>query len=156
MFFAFQSSLTLLLALVWEPSHANAAEWRGAVGATASWFRQVKTMRRTGLSYASAIERVLELAAVARTKRTRSPKALLATHHALNPHTQILGPVEEDGAAVGCADGMPVEFAADPMDLQRYWSEIWGDAASDLGFSPFMMDMDGWEMVNEGQYQCVL
>ena len=46
LYFAFQSSLTLLLSVVWEPSHPDASNWRQTVLVTAAWFRQLKSMQR--------------------------------------------------------------------------------------------------------------
>lgn len=48
LYFAFQASLTLLLSVVWEPGHADAPMWRQCVSTTATWFRQLSSMRRVG------------------------------------------------------------------------------------------------------------
>lgn len=46
LFFAFQASLTLLLSVVWEPNHRSAAAWKAILTSTATWFRQIQSMRR--------------------------------------------------------------------------------------------------------------
>lgn len=50
LYFAFQASLTLLLSIVWEPHHTNAAQWRSALTSTALWFRQIQSMKRVSKS----------------------------------------------------------------------------------------------------------
>jgi transcriptional regulatory protein GAL4 len=53
LYFAFQSSLTLLLSAVWEPDHADAPKWRTAVMNTARWFRELHSMQRVSLPLAT-------------------------------------------------------------------------------------------------------
>lgn len=50
LYFAFQASLTLLLSVVWEPSHADASGWRQSISNTAAWFRRLHSMQRVSAS----------------------------------------------------------------------------------------------------------
>jgi transcriptional regulatory protein GAL4 len=43
-YFALQACLTLMLSLVWEPTHESSGLWRESILATATWFRQVSSL----------------------------------------------------------------------------------------------------------------
>jgi hypothetical protein len=50
-FFAMQASLPVLLSLVWEASHPDAAVWREAILDTARWFHETTSMSTVSQSY---------------------------------------------------------------------------------------------------------
>ena len=64
LFFAFQSALTLLLSVVWEPDHVDVEGWGRLLGNTAAWFRRCSSIQTVsvgiggGLSYST--HRVVE------------------------------------------------------------------------------------------------
>ncbi|KAL1412211.1 hypothetical protein Q8F55_003222 [Vanrija albida] len=126
-FFAFQSVLSLLLSVIWEPTHPSADLWRRTVLSTAGWFRELHTLGRLGNSYASIIDRILELADIARESVPSS---------AAGPS---LGFTPSSDQVPDSTNPAPNLSAVTAVDLQRYWSEIWGDASLDQsGFGSFL------------------
>nr|WVH01925.1 GAL4 yeast regulatory protein [Naematelia aurantialba] len=135
LFFAFQASLTLLLSIVWEPNHPEAAGWRNKLVNTASWFRQLHSMRKLGTAYAQILESIVGV---------------------------VPSPVEALSGSAGMQEspsGWPtLDGQQSSLDVERYWTEIWGELAPPNmnlgwdGFAPLNAQgqaqngtgMDGW------------
>ncbi|KIR52716.1 nuclear protein [Cryptococcus gattii Ru294] len=134
LYFAFQASLTLLLSIVWEPHHTNAAQWRSALTSTALWFRQIQSMKRLALAYASVLESVVGI--------FPSPGVVDALIRAVEDTSSssqsnlgiMSNPITDHGGA-------------DILDFERYWMELWDNdtSTSNLRWSVDDNMQNGWQ-----------
>ncbi len=120
LFFAFQSSLTLLLSVVWEPFHRMASTWRESLARTAGWFRRLGSLRKVGLASAEVLESIVSTA-------TRSPSD--AVSDGIKPsETDMLFDL-----------GMAGQPSTATLDVWRYWMEIVGQDGEGMQPGP------GWD-----------
>ncbi|OXG77158.1 nuclear protein [Cryptococcus neoformans var. grubii Br795] len=134
LYFAFQASLTLLLSIVWEPHHTNATQWRSVLTSTALWFRQIQSMKRLALAYASVLESV-----VGKLPPLEVIDALIRAVGDTSSSSQsnlgiMPNPVTDQGSA-------------DILDFERYWMELWDNdtSTSNLGWSVDDNTQNGWQ-----------
>ncbi|WRT69062.1 uncharacterized protein IL334_006045 [Kwoniella shivajii] len=60
LFYEVQSSLTLLLSVVWEPQHPSAEEWRTMISQSIQRIREMRSVSKMGSSYAQTMENILQ------------------------------------------------------------------------------------------------
>ncbi|KAL1407735.1 lactose regulatory protein lac9 and GAL4-like protein [Vanrija albida] len=102
LFFAFQSALTILLSVVMEPNHPSVGTWRIVIQTTAGWFRQLKSLRTVGNTYATILENIIG------TVPSSVGDGVLPTPVSWPPMVE-----EGQNAAI--------------LDVERYWLEIMGN-----------------------------
>lgn len=116
LYFAFQSALTILLSIVWEPHHPAADHWRAVLRSTALWFRKMTSLGSLGDSYARILESVVS---------TTGPSAV--------EDTEPLADVVRFVSSLGD------EEPSQAIDVERYWLEIMGN---ELALPN--LNQDGW------------
>ncbi|WWC67120.1 uncharacterized protein I206_101027 [Kwoniella pini CBS 10737] len=60
LFYEVQSSLTLLLSVVWEPQHPSSEEWRTMISQSIQRIREMRSVSKMGSSYAQTMENILQ------------------------------------------------------------------------------------------------
>ncbi|WVW84377.1 hypothetical protein I302_106411 [Kwoniella bestiolae CBS 10118] len=117
LYFAFRASLTLLLSIVWEPHHPAANHWKSVLTSTASWFRQIRSMKNLASSYASVLESVIGT--------VPSPSMIDQLIQAIgDPSASTWSETRNSSNA----DDSTTDQSG--LDFERYWMELWGNDAA--------------------------